>query len=189
MSAPRWFWLLGCLAVSCVVPNGAGSHGGADEDEKAPRSLGGLEFLPLDLPDGGTWTLGSRGMGRPFLARLRLSNRSDKPIRLWDPENSEGSRCAFVELTDGHGRRTLLRPPAVERSGTATVVTVPPHGVLKLDLELLRLIGERPLPPGKYALRATYENRLDHVFGMRDIWTGRIAAEAREITVVATPPG
>ncbi len=165
------------LAVTSLAPAAA----------DAPAA-GGLNLLKVDLPDGGKWILGEGGVGRPFMATLLLDNPGKTPVTLWDHQNSEGAQCPGVVLTDPKGKQTVLQPPAIARAGgIPTVVTIQPHGVMRIELELLRLIGERGLPPGKYQLRGFYENKLKNDFGFikAEVWTGWIESEAVTIEIVA----
>lgn len=148
----------------------------------------GLALLRSDLPDGAKWTLGKGGIGRPFNARLLLVNQGKEPVTIWDYQNSEGSQCPGVVLTDEKGRETILRPAMMERiTGVPSAITIPPTQTIAIELELLRLIGERGLPPGKYKLKGFYENKLknDKVFILSEVWLGRIEGEPVEITILA----
>jgi sulfatase modifying factor 1 len=148
----------------------------------------GLTVLRANLPDGTKWTLGDGGIGRPFKATLLLVNRGKRPVTIWDYQNSEGAQCPGVILTDEKGKETILRPPPFPRlAGVPTVITIPPTQIIAIELELLRLIGERGLPPGKYRLKAFYENELknDKVFIKSEVWVGRMESELVEITIVA----
>ena len=68
-----------------------------------------------------------------------------------------------------------------------SVIAIPPTQIVAIELELLRLIGERGLPPGKYRLKAFFENQLknDKVFIKSEVWVGRMESEPVEITIVA----
>jgi hypothetical protein len=154
----------------------------------AEHASAGLTFLRVDLPDGKTWTLGQRGIGRPFMAVLLLSNEGQTPIKLWDHKNSEGAQSPGVILTDAKGQETILRPAPIARAaGFPTVETLQPHGVIGIELELLRLIGQRGLPPGAYKLKGIYENKLKNEtdFIKGEVWTGRIESAPVEIAIVA----
>jgi hypothetical protein len=172
--------VLAALALLPAVLRGQSGRGG--------RRAGGLEILRVELPDGATWTLGPGGVGRPFRVRILLVNRGGEPLRIWDPANSEGSQAPIVVLTGAGGRRTVLRPPPFERSGAPTVWTIEPQQLRAIELDLLRLVGERSLEPGTYTLQAGYENALPAVGGMGGVWTGRVASEGQEVRVVR-PPG
>jgi formylglycine-generating enzyme required for sulfatase activity len=152
----------------------------------------GLAFLRADLPDGTTWTLGNGGIGRPFKARLLLVNQGKEPVTIWDYQNSEGAQCPGVILTDEKGKETILRPAPIERiTGVPSAITIPPTQTIAIELELLRLIGERGLPPGKYRLKGFYENKLknDKSFIKSEVWLGRIESDPVEITIVAPKIG
>ena len=106
-------------------------------------------------------------------------------MKSWDYQNSEGAQCPGVILTDEKGKETVLLPPPFPRlAGVPSVITIPPTQIIAIELELLRLIGERGLPPGKYRLKAFYENKLknDKSFIKSDVWLpGRIESEPLEI--------
>lgn len=138
--------------------------------------------LRLILPDGHTWRLAPGGMGRPFIVRFLLINHSGTPVHLWDPDNSEGSQNPSVILTASDGTGVTLTPPPVERSGVATSITIGPDKTFSINLELLRLIGDKSLPPGAYSVKGIYENHLGDRF--RDIWTGRIESDRLSISIV-----
>ncbi len=142
--------------------------------------------LHLALPDGNTWVLGEHGVGKPFMARLLLDNRGKTPVTIWDYRNTEGSSAPGVTLTDAQGNSTILRPPPMERAaGVPTVITIQPTQVIAIELELLRLVGERDLPPGKYKLSAFNENKFKNAspFVKAEVWMGHIEAEPVEITI------
>ncbi len=148
----------------------------------------GLSLLPVDLPDGTTWKLGEGGIGRPFKVRLLLKNESKTPLMIWDYKNSEGAQCPGVILTDEKGKETILRPPPIERSaGVPGVIAIPPSEIIVIELELLRLIGERGLRPGTYKVVGFYDNKLknDRTFIKDDVWVGRSATESVKITIIA----
>ena len=67
------------------------------------------------------------------------------------------------------------------------VQVIQPTQVLPIDLELLRLIGDHGLPPGKYEIQAFYENSLkdEPPFVKEPVWTGKIQSQALEIEIVA----
>ncbi len=154
-----------------------------------PQRPAGPTILSLRLPDGDEWTLGPRAIGRPFLARITLTNEGDAPIVLWDPDNSEGSACASVTLTDEAGRSTVLRPRPMRRAGGGpTVVSVPPSRVLIYDLELLRLVGPESLPPGRYTVTPSYENDRKSSPPMPEVWTGKVQGEPQAIRIVLPEP-
>ena len=148
----------------------------------------GLALLRTDLPDGAKWILGNGGIGRPFKARLLLVNQGKEPVTIWDYQNSEGSQCPGVILTDEKGKETILRPAVMERiTGVPSAIVIPPTQTIAIELELLRLIGERGLPPGKYRLKGFYENKLknDKSFIKSEVYLGRIESEPVEITIGA----
>lgn len=155
-------------------------------DPKVPMVHKDLELLRVDLPDGKMWTLGDKGVGRPFMARLVLRNRGKAAIRIWDPANSEGSSCPRIVLTDFTGKETVLQQTPVERSaGVPTCWTIEANQVVKIDLELLRLIGEHSLPEGTYKLQGIYQNGLADSDPIKGVWTGQIASPVQEIKIVA----
>jgi hypothetical protein len=155
-------------------------------DAKVPMANKDLDLLRVDLPDGTTWTLGDKGVGRPFMASLLLCNKGKAAIRIWDPTNSEGSACPRITLTDATGKETVLQKAPIERSaGAPTIWTIEPNQVIKIDLELLRLIGEHSLPAGTYKLRAFYQNTLADSDPIKGVWTGQIASPVQEIKIVA----
>jgi hypothetical protein len=169
--------LLSCIALFLSLGGGV-----------VAQPPAGLAILRVDLPDGTKWTLGDGGIGRPFKARLLLVNQGKDPVTIWDYQNSEGAQCPGVMLTDEKGKETILLPPPFPRlAGVPTVITIPPTQIIAIELELLRLIGERGLPPGKYRLKAFYENKLknDKVFIKSEVWVGRMESEPVEITIVA----
>ncbi|MDX2038284.1 MAG: hypothetical protein SFX72_16665 [Isosphaeraceae bacterium] len=157
------------------------------DDRAEERMHGGLEILRPGLPDGQTWLLGEAGVGRPFLARILIVNRSQASIVLWDHETTEGSLCAAVELTDAAGRTRLLKPPVIERTGSGPArIAIAPNAIHRLELELLRASGIRELEPGDYELRVVYLNRNAGT-SAPPVWTGRLVSEAVAIRIV--PPG
>lgn len=146
---------------------------------------GGLALTSCRLPDGRAWTLGPKGVGRPFMARLTLSNRGDAPIHLWDPKNTEGMACASILLTDAAGDSRRLKPVAAPRAGgVATFLKLDPKQTVTLELELLRLVGEDPLPPGKYVLTPIYENDLGSKPPKPDVWIGKLEGDPLDIEIV-----
>ncbi len=167
--------LILCLALTTLSP--------AEAPAKPPLALS------FNLPDGQTWTLGAKAVGRPFMVRLVLANESDKPIQIWDPQNSEGSVCPRVILTDQAGKSTTLTPPGIARAaGIPTVWNFKPHDVRAIDIELLRLVDEKTvLPRGQYKIKAGYENTLanDFTFIKGPIFIGKLESEAQTITIIA----
>jgi hypothetical protein len=172
--------------VGCLLALAA--HSLAD-DAGAPQPGDPAKLtLQLQLPDGNAWTLGAGGIGRPFMARLLLINPGQKPVRTWGYSGPEGAQCPSVTLTDEKGRVTTLRPPAEMRlAGVPVPMILQPAEVVPINLELLRLIGEHGLPPGKYKIQAFYENSLkdEPPFVTDPIWTGRIQSQATDMTIVA----
>jgi hypothetical protein len=166
-----------CLALSVL---GAGQ---AEAPEK------GLEFVRLELPDGTSWTLGEGGIGRPFLARMVLSNIGPRPIKIWDPSGSEGSSCPRVVLTDARGRETVLRPTPVPRfAGVPLARALAPSEGVAIELELLRLVDvHSPPPPGEYRIRAIYSGAPEEDPSIKGIWPGTVASEPLTMKIVAPP--
>ena len=76
-----------------------------DKAYAAATLSNGLEFIRLDLPDGTRWVLGEGAIGRPFMARLVLANQGNRPIRIWDPNESEGSSCRGLCSSTGTAAR------------------------------------------------------------------------------------
>ena len=145
----------------------------------------GLVVSIVGLPDGTTWTLGRKAVGRPFLVQILLANEGDGPIRLWDPKSTEGMGCPSVVLTDSAGKATVLKPVPMPRAGgVPTFVTLDPGKTLILELELLRLVGPMSLAPGRYTLTAIYQNRFESSGQVANVWTGKIQGELKRITVV-----
>jgi hypothetical protein len=178
----RWrFWV---ISLS-VIAGGIVLYSEAAETEKPmSNSENGLELLRVELPDGQEWALGKGAVGRPFIARLLLINRSDGPLRIWDPLNSEGNQCVSLELTDQTGQKTVLRMPAIERSaGVPTVVLIEPNEVVRIDNELLRANFQAIPRPGSYTLTVTYENMLDSSGPIEGVWTGRLTSPPQQIQV------
>ena len=152
------------------------------------KPLTGFAILRTDLPDGTTWILGDGGIGRPFMAWLLLVNEGKQPVTIWDYQNSEGACCPGVILTDEKGKETILRPaPTAQAAGIPSIITIEPHQIVRIELELLRLIGKHGLPPGPYKLKGFYENKLknDEVFIKKAVWVGRIESKPVEFTIVA----
>jgi hypothetical protein len=169
---------IGSAAVSCLAATPS------SDDRAGERMHGGLELLRPALPDGGTWLLGEAGVGRPFLARILIVNRSQAQILLWEHETTEGTLCAAVELTDAAGRTHLLKPPVIERTGSGPArIAIAPNAIHRIDLELLRASGIRELEPGDYELRVVYMNR-NPGSSAPPVWTGRLVSEAVAIRIV-----
>ena len=150
----------------------------------AAAPAGDLSFASLELVDGDCWKLAKGGIGRPFTVRLFLVNRGATPLRLWQTGSAEGDACPVVLLEDAAGCETVLRPPpALRVSSVPHVTTVEPGRLLRIDLDLLRLLGPASPPPGSYRLRAVYENVISRAMGVGGVWTGRLVGEGREITI------
>lgn len=152
------------------------------------KTIKGLS-LHVQFPDGETWALGKRGVGRPFAARLIFGNQSDDTIHIWDPHNAEGSTCPGVILIGPKGQKLVLRPKQIFRfTGVPSVWTLPPHASCSLDLELLRLVGTQSLEPGRYQVKAFYDNQLENkpkTFIRHDVWTGHVESIKKKIEIVA----
>lgn len=145
-----------------------------------------LSFAGIELLDGERWTLANGGIGRPFTLRLLLVNRGLDPVRLWQPGTAEGDTCPLVLLVDAAGTETVLRPPPNLRIGGVPHVSVVDTGrLLRIDLDLLRLVGPESPKPGAYRIRALYENVIPRSMGVEGIWTGRVASDWREIQILA----
>ena len=173
--------LITCLAALCSILVGSALAA----EEKPPA---GLAFLRADLFDGTTWTLGHGGVGRPFMVSLALVNEGKQTVTIWDYKNSEGAQCPGVVLTDEAGKETVLQPAPIPRlAGIPSVINIGPNDVIRIDLDLLRLIGEHGLPPGRYTLKGFYENKMknDGIFIKKDVWMGRIESKPVAMTIVA----
>jgi hypothetical protein len=171
------------LLVTCGVLQRCAA---ASDEQPKDEQKRGLKLLRVDFPDGTRWTLGEGGLGRPFMVRLVLTNDGPEPVRIWDPHNSEGASCPRVALTDPQKRETILLPPGIARAaGIPTTVTLKPQEVFVIELDLLRLIDERGLAPGKYQLQGRYENDLKEAgFGIKDVWTGKLSSELQAMEIV-----
>jgi len=162
------------------------SQPAAEEPKAVPKGQG-LK-LKVELPDGDKWVLGENGIGRPFLARLTLSNQGEEDIRVWNPTGSEGRVSPSIVLTNSKTtRQFLLRPHFVNRTtGPATFEVIKPHESIGIDLELLRLVDEECSPSaGNYNMSAYYQNEIERGGIVKDIWKGRIMSETHEIQIVA----
>ena len=109
------------------------------------------------------------------MAWLLLVNGGKQSVTIWDYQNCEGAQCPGVILTDEKGKETVLRPAAMARAaGIPTVVNIEPQQVIRIELELLRLMGEHGLPPGRYKLKGFYENKEknDSPFIKKEVWMG-----------------
>jgi hypothetical protein len=172
-----------CLVGLCLLLMVAAMPG--DERPPVARQFRGLQLLALDLRDGTSWVLGPGGLGRPFLARMLLTNIGDAPLRIWDPDNSEGSQCPSIILSDAKGKDIELRPAPIERSsGVPTVWTINPKQVVAINLEMLRLVGTNSPPPGTYKIRAFYRNTEADSATIKGVWTGHIGTDPVEIKIV-----
>ena len=171
---------LGCWAMALAALPAMSEDGGS-------ASQRGLELTQVQTPDGRQWALRRDGTGRPFELRVVLVNRSKSQVRVWSPDNSEGSQAVTIVLGDSEGKRTHLRPQAVERSGMPTAVTLMPNQALAIRIDLLRIV---PLPaptPGRYLLRAWYANEVATAGNVEGVWTGKIVSTPFEIEI--TSPG
>jgi len=155
----------------------------------APGGAKSMLELSLQLPDGDAWVLGPKGLGRPFMARLLLSNAGDAPVTIWDPHNSEGATLPFVTLTDVAGKQTVFRPAPIARAaGFPTAWIFKPHEVRVIEIELLRLVDAKNVPaPGKYTIKAGYANENGEASGPVNgpIWTGAIESNPQVVTIAA----
>lgn len=160
---------------------------GTSESGPAAAAASDFSFAALELLDGERWTLAEGGVGRPFSTRLLLVNRGPTSIRVWQPGTTEGDACIALLLSDADGRETVLRPaPTLRITGEPQITTVEPGRLLRIDLDLLRLVRFRSPAPGSYRLQGVYENVLPRSMGVDGLWTGRIASESHGITI--TPP-
>jgi hypothetical protein len=173
-----------CLCAPVLL-----SAQGAGAPKSLPRTEKGLELLRVELPDGRNWILGTGGIGRPFMVRLLLTNRGTTTLKIWDPRNSEGSQCPGVILIDTQSQQTVLQPPVVSRSGVPSIWTIEPDQVVMIELDLLRLIGKRSVPPGEYRLQGLYQNALSQSFTTTGVWVGLVASDPVLIQVIAPREG
>lgn len=166
-------------------------------DPKAPGALP-AKLPPLDLgltmrlTDGAKWTLAPGGLGRPCQIDLFLWNKVKEVLTIWDPTNSEGSQCHGVVLTDSNGKATEFRPKPIPRlAGVPSVWQIAVDSSQMISMDLLRLVGEKGLPPGKYQIRAIYENQLanEKVFFPNKVWVGRVESDPTDLEIVAPPAG
>jgi hypothetical protein len=149
-----------------------------------PRELS----LEMRLVDGAKWTLAPGGLGRPCQIDLFVWNKIQEVVSIWDPTNSEGSQCPGVLLTNADGKSFEFRPKAIPRlAGVPSVWAIDVNGARVISFDLLRLVGEKGLPPGTYKIRGFYENKLanDKVFFPEKVWTGRIESESTALDIVA----
>lgn len=144
-----------------------------------------LEIVGVSAPDGTVWTLGSRGVGRPFSVRIVLGNRSKGALRIWRPESADGAHLAWVTLRDQAGRETKLEWPAKPRFGLPSSMVLESNGTAVYTLELLRAQDITNLTPGTYQLVAHYANRTGGDGQSQGVWTGELASEPLTIRIVS----
>jgi len=177
--------LLGAIAVGFLFF--AASRATMTNDQPSAKPAAGLELLRVELPDGDRWLLGERGLGRPFVARLLLTNRGETPLKIWHPDCTEGSAAAGVWLIPGDGKKLILRRKPVERAaGVATAKTIKPNEVVRIDLELLRLIDSKSPAAGTYRVVGVYENDLPRVEQIT-VWSGRLEKAADHAISIVRP--
>jgi hypothetical protein len=138
------------------------------------------------LRDGSTWVLDDKGLGRPFTVGLLLDNGTNKVIDIWDNYNSEGAQSSQAVLVDEKGNERVFKAAAIPRlAGIPTVLHIPPHGKIRIELELLRFVDAHSLPPGKYTLSGRYENHIaggGERFGA--VWSGLLQTAPVQIQII-----
>jgi len=154
------------------------------EPRERAAAVSDLSFASIELLDGERFILAEGGIGRPFLVRLLLVNRGETPLRLWQPGTGEADACPAVLLADGDGEEIVLRvPPTLRVTGVPQATALEPGRLLRIDLDLLRLVGGGSPAPGGYRLRGLYESVIPRSMGVEGVWTGRLLSEPREIVI------
>lgn len=147
--------------------------------EGGDAASGGLSVSAVRFPGGREWN-GTE----PLRAEVVLLNRSTQETQIWDPANSEGSRCVTLLLKDAAGHTFPLAPPGVERSGMPTAWRIAAGKEAVLPMEFRYEGGGQGVPNGDYQVDAAYENRLPAAGPVRGVWTGRVVTTTAPGTLV-----
>jgi hypothetical protein len=153
------------------------------EPREHAADVSDLSFASIELLDGERWILAEGGIGRPFGVRLLLVNRGKTGLRLWQPGTGEADACPAVLLADDWEENVLRAPPTLRVTGVPQATVLEPGRLLRIDLDLLRLVGGASPAPGGYRLRGLYESVIPRSMGVEGVWTGRLLSEPREIVI------
>ncbi len=108
-----------------------------------------------------------------------LKNRSDRPIRLWAPNNYEGMVSVRFLIKDGSGKETPYQPPVPPRAGgIPTAVSLAPRRTLALaQVDVGDCRRKLKLKVGRYELTAVYKNDLAEMAPVTGVWTGTLRSK------------
>lgn len=150
-------------------------------------SMLGQVDVPLELNDVRITSATPVSLaGDPVLSiRATLKNRGKHPLKLWDPNNTEGSACLFAKLQSASGPTVELQSLTIPRAGgVPTSITLEPGGTITLNANFGASLRVRRPAPGNYALTFIYRNSLASSGPVRAVWTGSVSSRAIKINLV-----
>ncbi|MBN8247209.1 MAG: hypothetical protein J0L84_07165 [Verrucomicrobia bacterium] len=177
MRVPRpW---IGWRTAVAAVALARGPDAAVNAPEASPLGIVGIA-----TPDGEQWTLGARGIGRPFSVRVVLGNQGATDLRVWRPDSADGVGLVEVVLTDSLGDSIPLRWAPKPRFGRPSPMLLKPHETAVYTLELLRADGIDSLRPGNYRLTAQYRVPASEDARTSGVWSGEAVSDTLNIRIV-----
>lgn len=124
--------------------------------------------------------------GEPVLTmRAVLKNRGKHALRLWDPNNTEGSMSLFASFKPTEGPAIELRALPIPRAGgVPTSIMLAPTESITLTAEFGWSLKSSGVTPGYYSLTFIYRNRTASSGPVRAVWTGSVKSKALTIKLV-----
>lgn len=147
----------------------------------------GQADLPLELLDVRVVSPQPVTLGRDTALTLRakLKNRSKHPLRLWDPNNTEGSMCLFASLRPSSGPAIELRSVSIPRAGgVPTSIMLRPEASVDITADFGWSLAAKGVAPGTYSIALIYRNRTANSGPVRGVWTGSISSKATKIKII-----
>jgi len=128
-----------------------------------------------------------REITRPWRLHVVLTNTSNQPQNIWKEWNSWGYYALSFEVTDEHGKTSIVRKGIKVWTVDGTDYwTLDPHESLVIDVDCASDEWEgfpRPTKePQSVAMRAIFEIKPDAASRKFSVWTGRVFSKVADYT-------
>lgn len=117
-----------------------------------------------------------------------VTNRSDKPQRIFETWNSWGYYSLSFEVTDAEGKTWQIKEgPQVWTVNGPAYWILPPHEHLVLEVNFddngWAPLSQPMLRSGVYSIRAVFETSPTEESKKLSVWTGRVVSRTEKYTV------